>query len=504
VCLAAEADASCGTVVGIPTTHAAKPFGIGFDRIPQLSINLTRSLPYDIQRKEPIAFSVNSFLAVQGHAPSFTNPKLPRDSIAHHRQPPLSATAYRAVHHKLNTNDVTDNEIVMPVPEDAPPAPSEHFELKNPTETWTYTNTAGATIGYVCRFDPPGRKKEFRPLTLHRINDKLEWRWEGWKSKRPLYGLRRLAERPLAKVLVAEGEKSADAAQKLLPDHVTVTSPNGSKSAYKADWSQLHDREVVIWPDADPAGERYCKDVIGCLTAVGVKSVAVVTPPDEVKEGWDAADALEEGWKAERAAELIAVAVPATGRSDVPDSSESKPAVVAIEKVTEEIQRLASLSIVQYELEREKAAKRLGMRTSVLDDAVKSVRQTSEDTKGQGRRFEMPAIEPWPSAIDGAELLGEATEAIKAYLVLPANSAETLALWAVHTHCFNCFAHSPRAAITSPEKGCGNGYGSTCWSTPASAAVMPCASVANISATASAPLRPRRPIPLSRSRSCRC
>ena len=25
----------------------------------------------------------------------------------------------------------------------------------------------------------------------------------------------------------------------------------------------------------------------------------------------------------------------------------------------------------------------------------------------------------------------------------------------MHTHCFNCFAHSPRAAITSPEKGCG-------------------------------------------------
>ena len=30
-----------------------------------------------------------------------------------------------------------------------------------------------------------------------------------------------------------------------------------------------------------------------------------------------------------------------------------------------------------------------------------------------------------------------------------------LALWTMHTHCFNCFGHSPRAAITSPEKGCG-------------------------------------------------
>jgi hypothetical protein len=114
-----------------------------------------------------------------------------------------------------------------------PPAPDEHFELGKPTEKWTYVT--GATIGYMCRFDPPGRKKEFRPLTPHRINGKLEWRWEGWPPKRPLYGLHKLAERPAAKVCVVEGEKAADAAQKLLPDWVTLTSPNGSNAADKAD-----------------------------------------------------------------------------------------------------------------------------------------------------------------------------------------------------------------------------------------------------------------------------
>jgi hypothetical protein len=30
-----------------------------------------------------------------------------------------------------------------------------------------------------------------------------------------------------------------------------------------------------------------------------------------------------------------------------------------------------------------------------------------------------------------------------------------MALWAVHTHTFDCFTNSPRPAITSPEKGCG-------------------------------------------------
>ena len=340
----------------------------------------------------------------------------------------------------------TDNEIDMPVPVDAPPAPGEHFALGKPTETWQYADATGATLGYVCRFDPPGRKKEFRPLTLRLVNDKLEWRWEGWPPKRPLYGLRKLAERPSARVLVAEGEKSADAAQKLLPDYVTVTSPNGSNAADKADWSQLRDREVVIWPDADAAGEKYGKDVTDCLIAIGVKSVVTIAPPAEVKEGWDAADALDDGWTTERAAELMAAA------SDVLDSPED---VIPIDKADAEIRRLASLSVIQYEREREKAAKSLGMRTGALDEAVRSARQTTEDTKGQGRAFELPVIEPWPSPVDGAELLNEITEAIKRYIVLPANSAETIALWAMHAHCFDCFGHSPRAAITSPEKGCG-------------------------------------------------
>ena len=210
-------------------------------------------------------------------------------------------------------------------------------------------------------------------------------------TKCPLYGLHKLAERPFAKVLVAEGEKSADAAQKLLPGYVTVTSPNGSNAADKADWSPLQGRDVVIWPDADAAGEKYGKDVTDCLTAVGVKSLATITPPDGVKQAWDTADALDEGWTTERTAELVTIPLRRGRGAD--SSEESKRAVIAIDKVNEEIRRLASLSIVQYELERDKAAKSLGMRASVLDEAVKSARPVTEDTKGQGR-----ALNCWRSS----------------------------------------------------------------------------------------------------------
>jgi hypothetical protein len=91
----------------------------------------------------------------------------------------------------------------------------------------------------------------------------------------------------------------------------------------------------------------------------------------------------------------------------------------------------------------------------VLDSAVKAARGENTETKGQGRPLELPAIEPWPECVNGADLLNAIYNAVKRYLVLPEGSAEVLALWAIHTHAFECFAHTPRLAITSPEKQCG-------------------------------------------------
>src|SRR5215469_9398423 len=119
----------------------------------------------------------------------------------------------------------------------------------------------------------------------------------------------RLADRPFAPVAVCEGEKAVDAARRLLPGFVVVTSPNGNKSADKADWSPLRGRDVVIWPDADLAGDEYAEGMSKCAAEVEAKSIAVVSTPDAVKEGWDAADALAEGWTTADAAKFIADAV---------------------------------------------------------------------------------------------------------------------------------------------------------------------------------------------------
>src|SRR4029077_1577942 len=117
-----------------------------------------------------------------------------------------------------------------------------------------------------------------------------EWRWESWPAKRPLYGLQRLAERPLAPTLIVEGEKCVDAATRLLPDLAVLCSSNGSKGFGKADWSPLKGRAVVIWPDADVPGLGYARQVAKLTLAAGATSAAIVSPPESVAIGWDAAD----------------------------------------------------------------------------------------------------------------------------------------------------------------------------------------------------------------------
>jgi hypothetical protein len=164
----------------------------------------------------------------------------------------------------------------------------------------------GRLLGYVLRFDQPDGAKEFLPATYcqNAETGAREWRFKAWLPLRPLYGLDRLAQRPAAPVVVCEGEKAADAAAKLLPDYVAVTSPNGAKSAGKTDWSALRGRIVTSWPDNDEEGRAYAAAVAKALRGIAA-SVKIAPLPVGVPEKWDAADALTEGWDSVKAAALI-------------------------------------------------------------------------------------------------------------------------------------------------------------------------------------------------------
>ena len=155
---------------------------------------------------------------------------------------------------------------LVPVPDGSEPPLTTHYKHGQPSLVYEYRGADGELLGLVCRFDGSDGQKVFCPLTYCRNSDSGEhsWRWKWWDTPRPLFGLDRLSGHPGATVIVCEGEKAAEAAARLLPDYVAVTSPNGSKSAPKADWSPLAARDVIIWPDNDKPGEAYAA---GCRPA---------------------------------------------------------------------------------------------------------------------------------------------------------------------------------------------------------------------------------------------
>lgn len=144
---------------------------------------------------------------------------------------------------------------------------------------------------YVCRF--PG--KRIRPLWW----DGSRWAWKAPPAPRPLYWASPLRPGP---VLVAEGEKAADAAVRLFPSHACCTWASGCKALDKSSWQPLAGREVLLWPDADEVGREAMAKLAGRLLTLGC-SVTVVDPPAHLPAGWDLADAGD--WTPSQAAAVV-------------------------------------------------------------------------------------------------------------------------------------------------------------------------------------------------------
>ena len=200
---------------------------------------------------------------------------------------------------------------VSPVPDSAPEPPAKHPRHGAHSAQWCYRDPDGQVLSYQRRFETPDGK-QFSPVTLwvNTDNGSLFWRHAKAPGQQPLYRLDQLYARPDAPVCLCEGEKAADAAQRLLPDFVTTTSANGAKAASKADWSHLRGRAVVIWSDADKAGDGYAADVASILKTLGV-TARIAPPIPDVDPGFDAADAEQAGWTPEQARQYVESAVEA-------------------------------------------------------------------------------------------------------------------------------------------------------------------------------------------------
>lgn len=163
--------------------------------------------------------------------------------------------------------------------------------LGPPSRIWPYRDADGFVLGYVARYDTADGK-EIRCWTWGARGDRpARWECGHWSKPRPLYGLDRIAERSSAWVLVVEGEKTADAAQKLLPDFVVTTFPGGAKAWHKAGWEPLRSRNVLLWPDNDEPGLE-CMEKLAALLydRKGLACTVRMIDPNRMPDGWDIAD----------------------------------------------------------------------------------------------------------------------------------------------------------------------------------------------------------------------
>lgn len=196
---------------------------------------------------------------------------------------------------------------VAPIPEDAPEPP-----VLTGSHRWWYRDKHGRSLAAVDRHEPrrPGERKSFLPLTLWQSEDgSFQWRRRHPPVKRPLYGLDRLADRPDAPVIVTEGEKATEAATRLFPTHVAVTSSCGANAAAAADWTPLAGRNVTIWRDNDDEGLDYVAHVTHLATEAGAGSFFIVNVPSNWPEGWDVADQLPEGTTIETLQSMVESAI---------------------------------------------------------------------------------------------------------------------------------------------------------------------------------------------------
>ncbi len=178
-----------------------------------------------------------------------------------------------------------------------------------------YKDEKGELLFYVLRLvsKQNPQEKAIYPLSYGQWQgaNQPSWSFKLYQTEqRPLYGLDQLKNYAKSTILLVEGEKTADAAQKLLGDRniLCMTWQGGAAAVSKTDWMPLHGKEIVIWPDNDEAGFKAAERLCTELRKVGVQALRVVNPERLAKEfspKWDLADPLPVGKNLQHLHDLI-------------------------------------------------------------------------------------------------------------------------------------------------------------------------------------------------------
>jgi putative DNA primase/helicase len=121
-------------------------------------------------------------------------------------------------------------------------------------------------------------------------------------------------------------------------------------------------------------------------------------------------------------------------------------------------ERLAKLSLADYDRCREQEADRLGIRVGILDIEVGRHRAKAEPNQNtQSGAVRRSRVEPWEDPVNGGDLLDSIVKTYRRFCKLPPYAAEALAVWVLQTYCYRGFEFVAVIVIWSPEHECGKG-----------------------------------------------
>lgn len=194
-----------------------------------------------------------------------------------------------------------------------------HKANGEPSEYYQYTDLSNRLLFIIARYQTPSGKT-FTPFTY----SNSRWNLKAWPKPRHLYGLHLLTERPGSPVLLVEGEKSCHAARALLGDIYVVMTWSGGAAAHKqSDFTPLHGRSILLWPDADEPGRKAMADIAGQLLS-HCPRVKILDVSD-ISDGWDAADADAAMWSKQ---DTLDWARPRARLIDKPETATHVPEII--------------------------------------------------------------------------------------------------------------------------------------------------------------------------------
>ncbi len=333
---------------------------------------------------------------------------------------------------------------------------------------------------------------------------------EGIKTEDLLYGVEKLAQKPDAIVVGFEGERCAAAVNALVEkidelidwpsgnavpwdeverlNVVAVATVGGSGVCpTAAALAPLRGREVALSPDHAPDGRRHMREIAWVLD----QPILWLQFPASAPKGYDVADLLEPPMREGRWAEAARLlhkmidegmtvhihADPQDVSDPLGETTEPKHAEKPAENIgcfgvsptegtvggekkepsiwDQVVARMAAIPVAEYETKRTPEAKKLNVRVSALDDAVREARKATAASGGQGNVVDLCRPKPWDQPVSGEELLDELVYILKRFLIMPPHAHEAVALWIVFAHAFDAFSYSARLLANSPTPECG-------------------------------------------------